>query len=390
MKNRCFNGEVLIIMSKKTEFIQEYIDKLQSSLNDLSNIDSSVDDYTSILRGVADIAIETANVFATYYPELKDFNITSFNMVERETNSLIGILRAKIIDESEDEQNNKMYEVNPLEILTIEYPGIRETILDYSDDANIVNYLNQIKYSIQEPNIDTIRYCLDKIALWYKNNISEIETNTYVYNVDSHIQNKNLLDKLIQDFRNYTPVTATTNNKTSDTMPPKNSDKLVFLSHKSESKPYADAIASLIRGLGVPNDKLVYTSHPLHKIPLDKNIYEYLRSKINSNVFVIFLWSNEYLMSPVCMNEMGAAWITQKDYTNIYVPDFNFNNPKYRECVVDTDKMGAVLRNDKNCKIDMIKLKDKILSMFNLNVTEENSTYLIDEFMESIAKLNNI
>ena len=57
--------------------------------------------------------------------------------------------------------------------------------------------------------------------------------------------------------------------------------------------------------------------------------------------------------SPACLNEMGAAWVTQTDYTNIYVPSFSFGNPKYHECAVDTKKMGAVLNGDEHCKASM-------------------------------------
>jgi hypothetical protein len=35
---------------------------------------------------------------------------------------------------------------------------------------------------------------------------------------------------------------------------------------------------------------------------------------------------------------MGAVWVVQADYTNIYLPDFSFLNPMYREYAVDTQK----------------------------------------------------
>lgn len=45
-------------------------------------------------------------------------------------------------------------------------------------------------------------------------------------------------------------------------------EPLIFLSHKSDDKGYADALEKFIIGLGVKDDQLVYSSHPLHKIPL--------------------------------------------------------------------------------------------------------------------------
>lgn len=139
---------------------------------------------------------------------------------------------------------------------------------------------------------------------------------------------------------------------------------IIFLSHKSDDKKYGDALRNFIIGLGVKNESLVYTSHPLHKVPLDMNIYDYLRKNIAGNVFVIILWSDEYLDSPACLNEMGAAWVAQKDYTNIYVPSFSFGNPKYHQCAVDTRKMGAVLNGDEHCKASMIELKKQDCGYF--------------------------
>ena len=163
---------------------------------------------------------------------------------------------------------------------------------------------------------------------------------------------------------------------------------IIFLSHCSEDKSYGNALQKFIIRLGVKNNQLIYTSHPLHKIPLDSNIYDYLRMNINTKNLMIFLWSDSYLESPACMNEMGAAWVTQSDYTNIYVPNFSFGNPKYHECAVDTHKMGAVLKGDNHCKTAMIELKDKILALFGLSVEEKQATYLLDEFIEEILEIN--
>ena len=101
---------------------------------------------------------------------------------------------------------------------------------------------------------------------------------------------------------------------------------------------------------------------------------------------MIILWSEKYLDSPACLNEMGAAWVTQSDYTNIYTPAFQFENPKYHECAVDTRKMGAVLNGNGHCKTNMIELKNKILSIFGLDVDEHKASYLLDEFMQGIIE----
>ena len=101
---------------------------------------------------------------------------------------------------------------------------------------------------------------------------------------------------------------------------------------------------------------------------------------------MIILWSDKYLESPACLNEMGAAWVTQTEYTNIYVPSFSFGNPKYHECAVDTKKMGAVLNGDEHCKANMIELKNKIEELFKLKNDEAKVTFLLDQFTDEIKE----
>ena len=178
-------------------------------------------------------------------------------------------------------------------------------------------------------------------------------------------------------------VSTNTNDSTEQKEP------LIFLSHKSDDKKYGHALRNFIIGLGVKDSQLIYTSHELNKIPLNKNIYDYLRERINTDVFMIILWSDKYLESPACLNEMGAAWVVQADYTNIYVPTFSFGNPKYHECAVDTRKMGAVLNGDGHCRTAMIELKNKIIDMFALEVEESRTVYLLDEFTKEITAVNS-
>ncbi len=269
--------------------------------------------------------------------------------------------------------------MNALKLLTIEYDGIYGLIEDYTSDSKIINYLLKLKEGIDNLDYDMVAYSLDGIIKWYDENIYKIQKNEYVINLDSHLKNQALLVKIkneltIEDF-------AQAENK-AETI--KSGEKIIFISHKSNDKKYGNALRNFFVGLGVKNDQLIYTSHPMHKIPMDANIYDYLRDNINSKMFMIILWSDDYLESPACLNEMGAAWVVQSDYTNIYVPSFSFGNPKYHECAVDTRKMGAVLNGDQHCKASMIELKNKVQELFELKKDEQNETYLLDKFMQEI------
>ena len=192
------------------------------------------------------------------------------------------------------------------------------------------------------------------------------------------IRVQNQIERFTSDI-----VVNTSNTDTID-----NNDPIIFLSHSSSDKSYGDALKFFISELGVKRELLIYTSHPMHKIPFDANIYDYLRSNFHRKIFVIFLLSNNFLESPACLNEMGAAWVTQSDFSNVFTPNFDFNNPKFNQCAVDIRKMGLVLNGDANCKTSMIELKNKIMSLFGLpSMDEIQSSHLLDEFIKKIKSI---
>ena len=272
--------------------------------------------------------------------------------------------------------------MNPIKQLRIEYDGIVGLIDGYTSDSVVMNSFTQLKLALENEDYEAICYTLDVLIDWYLRNLSEIRSNRYVINFSQHVRNYEMLQNIRS---NLSPDDCHPAAPTVTAQP--NAAPLIFISHRSTDKQYGNALRDFISGLGVPNDRLIYTSHPLHKIPLDKNIYDYLRSNISSNVFMIILWSNQYLESPACLNEMGAAWVVQSDYSNIYVPDFAFGNPKYHECAVDTSKMGAVLNGDAHCRASMLELKEKIVNLFDLYVDEHTLIYLLDRFTETVSAL---
>ena len=271
-----------------------------------------------------------------------------------------------------------------LKRLEIEYDGINGIIREYTKDAIVVNYLAKLKEGIDNRDFTLVKYSLKELVDWYSTNILEIQNNPYARHFDSHQKNSIVLREIYDSIKIEDFTEKTTSNDINS-----KKEKVIFLSHKSNDKKYADMLRDFIVGLGVKNEQLIYTSHPLHKIPMDANIFDYLRKNISSEIFMIILWSNDYLESPACLNEMGAAWVTQSDYTNVYVPTFSFGNPKYHECAVDTRKIGAVLNGDAHCKANLRELKNKILSMFDLKDNEQDSAYLIDEFIRKISEVQN-
>ena len=272
--------------------------------------------------------------------------------------------------------------MDPYLQLKYEFNSIKAIIGEYTGHGPVFEYLNGLDNSINSIDDDGIKYYLGRISQWYKDNISSIRSNQYVDAKDQkeHSDNMELIDSLNKRFENYDfkPLKKNTHKERSG-------EKRIFLSHCSKDKKYGNALEKLLTGFGVKEEQLIYTSHPLHKIPLGAKIFDYLRENINDQVFMIIIWSNDYLESPACLAEMGAAWVLQTTTIGMYTPDFLFENPKYHNVPLDRTEMGAVLNGNDNCRISMIEFKDKILEFLGLDVDEKKCAYLIDQFMKDIG-----
>ena len=295
-----------------------------------------------------------------------------------------GLERAKAIlttylDELAENENPEAG-INAYNKLKYEFSGIRAVVEEYTDSGFVINFLNGLEQGINFNDKAKVKYYLRELFNWYEKNWTNICNNEYVNNIDEHERNKQLIKEICEGIDDCDFLKNDEVHECNQSVEP-----LILLSHRSTDKKYGDAIEKLLSSIGIKNNQLIYTSHPLHKIPLDKNIYEYLRESFGRKIFVIVLWSNEYLDSPACLNEMGAMWVTQSDYTNIYVPSFDFTNPKYYQCAVDKNKMGAVLDGSDNCKAGIIELKNKLVEMFGLNVDENQWIYSLDQFIEDIS-----
>lgn len=265
--------------------------------------------------------------------------------------------------------------MNTIKKLKLEYQGIRNTILDYTDDGNIVNFLDGLKANLDKEDMESIIYFVEQINIWYTNNLHQIHQNEYVFNSPEHDRNKKLLSSIYEELVNNLQV-----EKKEDEMYSK-----ILLSHSSKNIKYGHAIRDLLMDIGLRKEQLIYTSHALHKIPEGERIFDYLKQNMQKHILVIYLISNEYMESAACLNEMGAAWIIENDYVSMYTPDFDFNNSQYHNCAIDTKKMGIVLKNDNQCKMGMVELKEKLINKFGLTIDEKEWIYSLDKFMEKIG-----
>lgn len=143
-----------------------------------------------------------------------------------------------------------------------------------------------------------------------------------------------------------------------------NKSPMVFISHSSNDKEFAEALVVLLEDIGFDSTNLFCSSVDGYGIGISQDIFETLRNLFNEhNLYVIFIHSPRYYKSPVSLNEMGAAWILKTDFCSFLTNDMDFSGMK-----------GVVNSNAISIKVDgsdaparLTELKDKLLQVFNLN-----------------------
>lgn len=136
----------------------------------------------------------------------------------------------------------------------------------------------------------------------------------------------------------------------------------IFISHSSIDVNVVTPFVELLEGIGIGSKHLFCSSVVGYGIPMDEDIYEYLKKQFDEfELHVIFLLSDNYYNSPACMNEMGAAWVLKNRNTMILAPGFEYHSIK-----------GAVNPRQIGLKLDSSddEVKEKLGGLRNLLVTE--------------------
>lgn len=141
----------------------------------------------------------------------------------------------------------------------------------------------------------------------------------------------------------------------------------IFISHSSNDIEYVEPLVRLLNDIGIEKsrNKIFCSSYRGYDIPLGEKIYDYLKDELNQNILVIFVLSSNYYQSVACLNEMGASWVTSKQYLSILLPGFHFSKI---EGAIDTTSVGFII-NDKE---RLNSFRDQIVSLFNLDSVESN------------------
>lgn len=147
------------------------------------------------------------------------------------------------------------------------------------------------------------------------------------------------------------------------------SKKRLFISHAEKDSEIVQKFVDLLFDMGVPEKSVFCSSISEIGVPIEKDIYEYLRELLDSEqVIPIFMLSDNYYSSVACLNEMGAVWVKQKDYFTFLLPGFGFSKI---EGAINPSKRGISLgykseRELQNLKGDLNQFQKEITNLLSI------------------------
>jgi hypothetical protein len=94
----------------------------------------------------------------------------------------------------------------------------------------------------------------------------------------------------------------------------------IFISHASADRKLADLLRDTLVLGGIPRERIFYSSSRATGIPSGTDVRAHLRSELQQAGLVIELISTTFLTRPMCLIELGGAWVLEKSTYPIVVP----------------------------------------------------------------------
>jgi hypothetical protein len=167
----------------------------------------------------------------------------------------------------------------------------------------------------------------------------------------------------------------------------------IFISHSTKDINYVKPLVELLECMGIGEEQLFCSSIDGYRIPIDEIIPDYLQQQFEEyNLYVILMLSDNYYESPVCLNEMGAAWVLKAKYQAILLPRFNFKDV---EGAIDPRKISFKLDDEKERQSRMTELKNTIVGLLGLQPPtdikwERQRNDFLDKIDKHTALLNKL
>lgn len=228
-------------------------------------------------------------------------------------------------------------------------------------------------------------------------------TNEKIEYLKSFYNKIDLIACKINDQKNISSNKDMTNRETvinTDSMKQQqNKIEKIFISHSFRDKKIIDELVEILENIGINREQIFYSSDEDCGVRLGKDIFETIKSELKDNTLVLSILSENFFDSPVCLCEMGAAWVLSNQQIPILIPPFSYSNMKgvlspTTKGIIINDKEGINLL--KKTLLDIFEIthkqewhnqwekkRDKILERISQYINKAESNVVIDIPLES-------
>lgn len=173
---------------------------------------------------------------------------------------------------------------------------------------------------------------------------------------------KNSIKQYIEEFEEQTNDETTVVSDENNT-----TIKKVFISHAHSDAKIVEELIELLESIGLESNQIFCTSFEGYGIGLGENFLNPIKDELLSEALVLFLLSDSFYKSPVCLCEMGATWVLAKEHIPIIVPPLDYNDIK------GVIPLTQGLKINESLKLN--SLKEKIESLFCIQNKTSFSTW---------------
>ncbi len=134
-------------------------------------------------------------------------------------------------------------------------------------------------------------------------------------------------DMLISSIKQYIEeIEEQTSSEPEQLKEEESSISKVFISHASKDFEIVEEMIEILESIGLDSNQIFCTSFEGYGIGLGENFLDSIKGELSSDSLVIFMLSQNFYESPVCLCEMGATWVLAKEHIPVLVPPLDYSD----------------------------------------------------------------
>jgi phage anti-repressor protein len=159
----------------------------------------------------------------------------------------------------------------------------------------------------------------------------------------------------------------------------------IFISHSSKDKDVVENFTKNIlrSGMGISDEDIFCTSNVGTDIQTGEDIRKHIKENLKYCDYVFLMISKNYNESVVCLNEMGAAWVLDKQVKPLLLP----------ETTIEKD-LGWIFHTNIASKIEeratLDKLYDELCKRYSIEKKAENWGRDAESFLQCLKTSQEI